>query len=94
MAETILEVCAVDDSIDGSEVMLEVVERSSPFVGLFAWGADLREAGEGLAGLVWADHVGRCGRAGERAEVTGVRILTRTAHTFHAVRHFNAEAAQ
>lgn len=85
MAGTILEVCAVDDSIDGSEVMLEIVEQSSPFVGLFAWGVDLREAGEGLAGLVWADHVGRCGQAGGRAEVTGVRILTRRTQAFYAL---------
>lgn len=87
MARTILEVCAVDSGSDGSDVVvLEVIDPSSPFVGLFAWGTDLSEASESLARLVWADqfvHWG--GDAGGRAEVAGVRIRAFTVHTFHAV---------
>lgn len=85
MAKTILEVFAVDSGFDGGEVMLEVIEPSSPFVGLFAWGEDLGEATESLARLVWADEARQGGDGvDEPAEVAGVRILALTVRTFDA----------
>lgn len=78
MATTILEVFAVDSGFDGREVMLEVIEPSSPFVGLFAWGSDLSEATESLARLVWADDVVQQGAE----EIAGVRVLALTVRTF------------
>ena len=63
MARTILEVGTVGSGSDGSDVVvLEVIEPSSPFVGLFAWRTDLRKASESLAHLVWADQVVALGR--------------------------------
>ena len=85
MAGTILEVSAVDSGSDGSEVVLEVIEPSSPFVGLFAWGTDLREASESLARLVWADQMMQWGGDAEgRVHLAGVRIRALTVQTFHA----------
>jgi hypothetical protein len=59
--------------------------RYPPFVGLFAWGADLGEASESLARLVWADEVvqGADGSA-DPVQVTGVRILALTVRTLDA----------
>lgn len=86
MARTILEVCAVDSGSNGSDVVvLEVIEPSSPFAGLFAWGTDLRQASESLARLVWADQVVHGGGDAEgRGEVAGVRVRAFTVHTFPA----------
>lgn len=85
----VLVVSAVADRPDADgQWYAQVTDPASPFVDLFAWGATITAAREGLARTVWAALISdaegfvHAGLVAER--VTAVRILITTRKTFSA----------